>query len=548
MRANIRVAVVFVALAVCSVAKAKHPITFEDLMKIQRVSDPHVSPDGQWVAFVVTNVDLEANKNPSHIWLIPAGGGEPRQLTRGEGSDSRPRWSPDGQSIAFVSSRAGKSQVWIIPVAGGEAHSLTSVSTEADGVVWARKAGTLLFTSQVYPDCANDDCNRKRWEEAERSKVKARIIDQLLFRHWDAWRDGKYTHLFSVSVNGGSPRELTPGAYDAPTFFLGAPDGYAVSPDGQEVCYTSNRSIPPTSVAWTTNNHLYLMPASGGQARDITPGVHGSDASPQYSPDGRYIAFTAQQRNGYESDLFQLKVYDRQTGETQLLTPNFDQWVNSFAWAPDSNTIFFTAPERGVQPIFRTAVGRPVVRKVASGFNDELQVSPDGQWLTFTRSTLTQATEIFRVSTSGSDQASALTHINDALVDQLDMSPSESVITKGAGDADIHSLLVKPPAFDPSRKYAALILIHGGPQSAWEDAWSYRWNAQMFAAHGYVVMMTNYHGSTGYGQKFVESISGNWGGMPYEDLMKATEHLGSLPLALPPSGRSCRAAESHPGH
>jgi dipeptidyl aminopeptidase/acylaminoacyl peptidase len=498
-------------------------------MKVQRISDPQVSPNGQWVAFAVTRVDLEANKKPSHIWLLPAGGDEPRQFTRGEGSDTRPRWSPDSQSLAFVSTRGGKSQIWIISMAGGEAHPLTSMATEADGVVWARKADTLLFTSQVYPDCSNEDCNRKRLEEAEKSQVKARLIDELLFRHWDSWRDGKYTHLFTVPAHGGSPLDLTPGGYDAPTFFLGAPDGYAVSPDGREVCYTSNRSLPSTSVAWTTNNHLYLVPASGGEAKDITPGIHGSDASPQYSPDGRYIAFTSQQRNGYESDLFQLKVYDRQTRSTSLLTPNFDQWVYSFAWAPDGNTLFFTAPERAGQPIFRTAVTRPVVEKVADGFNDDLQVSPDGKWLTLTSSTLSRPTEIHRVSTSGSKRTTAVTHINDPLMDELDMCPAESVTTRGAEGADIQSLLLKPPAFDAAKKYAALALIHGGPQSAWEDDWSYRWNAQMFAAHGYVVMMTNYHGSTGYGQKFVESISGDWGGAPYEDLMKATDHLASLP-------------------
>jgi dipeptidyl aminopeptidase/acylaminoacyl peptidase len=529
MRTNVRAVLVFIALGACGAAQAKHPITFDDLMKVQRISDPQVSPDGRWLAFVLTQVDLEANKKPNHIWLVPVDGGDPRQVTRGDGSDSRPRWSPDGKSIAFISTRGGKSQVWILPVAGGEAHTLTSISTEADGVTWARQGDTLLFTSQVYPDCTDDDCNRRRLEEAEKSKVKARIIDELLFRHWDSWRDGRYTHLFSVSAKGGAPRDLTPGAYDAPTFFLGAPDGYAVSPDGKEVCYTSNRSKPPSAVAWTTDNHLYLVPASGGETKDITPGIHGSDASPQYSPDGRYIAFTSQQHNGYESDLFQLKVYDRQTGETRLVTPNFDQWVNSFAWAPDSNTIFFAAPEHAQQPVFRTTISQPLVEKVANGFNDEPEVTPDGKWLTLSSSTLTRPTEIRRVAASGSHETSAVTHINDELMDQLDMNSAESVITKGAGGAEIQSLLVKPPAFDPSRRYAALVLIHGGPQSAWEDAWSYRWNAQMFAAHGYVVIMTNYHGSTGYGQKFVESISGDWGGAPYDDLMKATDYLAALP-------------------
>jgi dipeptidyl aminopeptidase/acylaminoacyl peptidase len=520
---------VLIALAACGLSESKRPIVFEDLMKIQRMSDPQVSPEGKWIAFVLTQVDLDANKKTGHIWLISTDGGEPRQITRGDGSDSRPRWAPDGQSLAFVSTRGGKSQVWIVPAFGGEAERLTSISTEADGVVWARNGDTLLFTSRVYPDCLDDRCNRERLGEAEKSKVKARLIDQLLFRHWDSWRDGKYTHLFAVSVNGGPPRDLTPGAYDSPTFFLGAPDGYAVSPDGREACYTSNRSQPPSAVAWTTNDHLYLVPVAGGAARDITPGDHGSDASPQYSPNGRYIAYTSQEHNGYESDLFRLFVYDRQTEALKNVTANFDQWVTSFTWAPDSETLFFTAPERGQQPIFRTSVSQPRVEKVTSGFNDELRASPDGKRLFFTNTSLTRPTEIYQVSNSGREPAKALSHFSDPLMAELDMNPAESVNTRGADGAEIQNLLVKPPGFDPVKKYPALMLIHGGPQSAWEDAWGYRWNAQMFAAHGYVVMMTNYHGSTGYGQKFVESITGDWGGAPYQDLMAATDYLASLP-------------------
>jgi dipeptidyl aminopeptidase/acylaminoacyl peptidase len=510
-----------------NVAEAKRPITFDDLMKVQRISDPQVSPDGRRIAYVQGAVDFEANKIVRHIWLIRTEGGEPKQLTMGDGSDSRPRWSPDGESIAFISARGGKSQVWIIPVHGGEARQLTSISTEADGVTWARKGDALLFTSQVYPECADDACNKKRLEDAEKSKVKARIIDELLFRHWDAWRDGKYTHLFTVSAQGGTPRDLTPGAVDSPTWFLGAPDGYDISPDGTEVCFTSNH-WGGSRIAWTTNNDLFLVSTQGGEAKNITRDNPGSDASPQYSPDGRYIAYTSQARDGYESDLFRLRVYDRQTGSIKDLTTGFDQWVSSFAWAPDSDTIYFTAPEHSQQPVFKTSVSKPMVEKVLSGMNDEAQVTPDGNWLVLTRNSLTQPVEIYRVAVSGGAPAQ-LTHANDSLMAELDMNPAESVMTPGALDAEIQSLLVKPPGFDPSRKYPAIVLVHGGPQDAWDDAWSYRWNAQMFAARGYVVMMTNFHGSTGYGQKFVEEISGDWGGACYQDVMKATDYLENLP-------------------
>ncbi|HXX23809.1 MAG TPA: S9 family peptidase [Terriglobia bacterium] len=527
MKTLMRLAIALFVILGGNVAEAKRPITFDDLMKVQRISDPQVSPDGRWIAYVQGTVDFEANKVVKHIWLISADGGAPKQLTTGDGSDSRPRWSPDGESIAFISSRGGKPQVWIIPVRGGEARQLTSISTEADGVTWARKSNALLFTSQVYPDCADDACNKKRLEEAEKSKVKARVIDKLLFRHWDAWRDGKYTHLFTVSAQGGTPLDLTPGAVDSPTWFLGAPDGYDISPDGSEACFTSNRS-GGSRVAWSTNDDLFLVSTQGGEAKNITKDNPGSDASPQYSPDGRYIAYTSQARDGYESDLFRLRVYDRQTGTIKDLTAGFDQWVSSFAWAPDSDTIYFAAPESTRQPLFKTSVSKPKVKKVLGGMNDEQQVIPDGKSLVLTRSSLTQPAEVYRVAVSG-DNPTQLTHSNDSLMAELDMNPAESVMTKGGLGAEIQSLLVKPPAFDPGKKYPAIVLVHGGPQSAWDDSWSYRWNAQMFAARGYVVIMTNFHGSTGYGQKFVEQISGDWGGACYQDVMMATDYLENLP-------------------
>ncbi len=513
-----------------SMAKAKHAITYEDLAKVQRISDPQLSPDGKWVAYMVAAVDLAANKTARHIWLVSSDGGTPRQLTRGDGSDTRPRWSPDGKSLAFISTRGGNSQVWILSLDGGDPRQLTSLSTEADGVTWAAKSDTLLFTSNVFPDCADDECNSKRLKETSESKVKAQIFTELLFRHWDSWRDGRYIHLFSISAQGGTPRDLTPGAVDSPTFFLDAPDGYAISPDGTEVCYTSNHSkgsAGQSAAAWTTNNDLYTLGAQGGEALNITADNPGSDASPQYSPNGRYIAYTSQARDGYESDLFRLRAYDREAGKTIELTPGFDQWVGEFAWAPDSNTIYFTASDHTHEPVFKTSVSSPKVEKVLEGTYADLSVSPDGTWLLATRTSLMQPASVYRVAVTG-EPATELTHENAALLGELDMNPADFVTTHGALGGEIQSLMLKPPGFDAGRKYPGLLLVHGGPQGAWEDAWSYRWNAQMFAARGYVVLMTNFHGSTGYGQKFVEEISGDWGGAAFQDLMLATDFLEKL--------------------
>ncbi|HET7214535.1 MAG TPA: S9 family peptidase [Terriglobia bacterium] len=518
---------ILAAAALPAVAQAKHALTFDDLMKIQRISDPQPSSDGQWIAYAVSTPDLHTNKMVSHIWRVPLAGGEPEQLTRGAASDSRPRWSPDSKSIAYISSGNGGSQIWIISAEGSEARKLTHFATEADGVTWAANAGTLLFTSEVYPDCHDAECNHRRLDEAKSSKVKARVIDQLFFRHWDHWLDGKVTHLFAVPAQGGEPRDLTPGPYTSPTFFLGAADGYAISADGKEVCYTSNHSQPLSSQVWTTNNDLFLVNAAGGEAKNITSDNPGSDAAPQYSPNGRYIAYTSQATNGYESSLFRLRVYDRDTGHIKDLTTGFDQWVLSFAWAPDSDTLFFIAPEGIEQPIFKTSVSHPRVVKILGGYNDELSVAAGGR-LIFTHQSLTQPPEIYTASASGG-ALTQLTHMNDAVMATIRMNPAESVKTPDAFGAQIESVLVKPPRFDPGKKYPGLLLIHGGPQGNWNDSWFYRWNAELFASYGYVVMAPNFHGSIGYGQAFTAEISGDWGGAPYGDLMKATDYLENLP-------------------
>ncbi len=356
------------ALTLPTFAQAKHPFTFEDMMKLKRVGEPEVSPDGKWVIFSVVDVDLEANTKTPHIWIVPTAGGQEREIIAEQDGD-RPRWAPDGKHFAFLSTKEGGSQVWIAEFdsAAGTVtarHKLTSIATEAGGDLWSPDGKNILFTSDVYPECADEACNAKKLEAAEKSKVKALIFDHLLYRHWNAYKEGKRSHIFVVSVDAcvgtaapgcpaGAARDLTPGDYDSPVFSLGGQDDYAFSPDGQEICYASNRDKNPAA---STNNDLWIVPVSGGpagsvHAKNITADNPASDSSPLYSPDGRYIAYRAQQRPGYESDRFRLMLYDRKTGEKKNLTESFDHWVGSFGWA-GRHEIVFTAEDEGESPIY----------------------------------------------------------------------------------------------------------------------------------------------------------------------------------------------------
>jgi len=637
------VSLAFIAFAFPAFAQAKHPFTFEDMMKLKRVGEPEVSPDGKWVIFSVVDVSLEANTKTPHIWIVPlnekagsstaqdaspsanhpapvgmTGGGE-RELISDQDGD-RPRWAPDGKRFAFMSTKEGGSQVWIADFDGAAGnvtgvHQLTSIATEASGELWSPDGKNILFTSDVYPECSGasgdnamgqeTSCNAKKLNQANTSKVKALIFDGLLYRHWNAYKEGKRTHLFMLCVDcgcGGAvdgisrpgicsiARDLTPGDYDAPVFSLGGQDDYAFSPDGQEICYTSNHDKNPAA---STNNDLWIVPVNAGagtdhvgtaasavqvlaQAKNITADKPASDSSPLYSPDGRYIAYRAQQRPGYESDRFRLMLYDRKTGEKKSLMVDFDRWVGTLSWSPDSTRIYFSAEDKADSPIYEFQVGGVAKirgswpREVVSNFNDDQVVAPNGDTLIFTRMSLAGPIELYRASASEPpcsisyrdgkvmppgyeaancqlSKAEPLTHFNDAILSQISMSPLESFWFPGANGDKVQGFLVKPPNFDASKKYPVKFLIHGGPQGAWGDDWSYRWNPELFAANGYVVIMINFHGSTGYGQKFIDAINGDWGGAPYEDLMKgldyAEEHYSFIDKT-----RECALGASYGGY
>ncbi|HYW42508.1 MAG TPA: S9 family peptidase [Bryobacteraceae bacterium] len=523
----------------------KRPFDSNAMMELKRIGDPQISPDGRWVTFTVQSVDVAGNRKPQQVWIVPLDGGAPRQLTHDGEANQRARWSPDSRRIAYVSDRGGSSQVWLMDPDGGNARQITSLSTEADGVIFSPDGKNLLVTSEVYPECGADDaCNRKNLDAEKNDKVRARVYTELLYRHWTRWQSKRRSHLLAVPAEGGAAKDLTPGTRDVPPFSLGGPDDYDISPDGKEVCYSMNADpVPATS----TNTDLYVVPIGGGETRRITASP-GADASPHYSPDGKYLAWRAQLRAGYESDRWRLMVLERATGRVTNLTESLDRWANSFAWTPDSKALFFTTADRGRQAIQWISVTGGAARVALSGDSelDDMQVTRDGKTMVYTQQTGMSPTEIYRASSSGGS-AVALSHLNDQALNTYQLTPLEEFWVDTADGSRVQSFVVKPYGFQAGRKYPVLMLIHGGPQGNWGHSWTFRWNAQVFAAAGYVVVEPNPRGSTGYGQKFIDEINGDWGGRPFDDIMAVCDAVGNA-LSYADTSRMVAAGGSYGGY
>ena len=507
----------------------KRAITFADMMKMHRVAEPTVSPDGKWVAYTVATPDMDANRNASNIWLVSTDSGAPIQLTQ-SGKDSSPVWSPDGKMIAFLSTRAGESQVYLLSMDGGEAHPWTSISTGVDIVKWSPDGKTLAFTSGVYPDCQDDACNKKRDEEKEKSKVKAHVAEHLLYRHWTHWNEGKRGHLFVVPAPtsleqadaSSKPVDLTAGAdYDVPPDQRGGESDINFSPDGKEICFTA---VTDPVEAISTNGDLFLVPTAGGsQPKKITTNP-GFDGNPVYSPDGKYIAYHAQLTPGYESDRWRVMLYDRASGQSQNLSEKFDRSANELAWSADSKTILFVAENETLQPVYAMAatVGAEPKKIVADSFNTGLSINSKGSTIAFERTSLSMPAEVFAANSDGTN-VRQVTHHNEAIVANLEMNAPETFWFVSGDGVKVQAMLIKPPNAAAGKRYPLLVLLHGGPQTMWSNAWGYRWNAQVFSAAGYVTLMINRRGSTGYSQKFTDEITNDWGGKAYVDAMKGID-------------------------
>src|SRR6266542_1821151 len=515
------------SLAPMAAAGESRPFRFDELAQVGRIGGFSLSPEGKWIAYAVSISDVEENRSRSTIWLVATSGGEPRRLTSGQMRDDDPKFSPDGRRVAFLSNREGGSQIWLLDLSGGDPVKATAFPTQVNGYEWSPDGKWFVVTSDVFPECSDAPCLEKKLKARTESKTKARIAERLLFRHWDSWKDGLRTHVWKLAVDGSSAVDLTPGEYDAPPFAVGGGSDYSVSPDGRDFVFASNHD-PIEAVS--TNADIWLTSFDGKRTpKNLTAGNPAYDGRPKFSPDGRWIAYRAQRRPGFEADRFRLLLLDRATGKVRGLAEDFDQWVEEYVWAPDSQSISFTSHVSGRGAIYRVALSAGVPRGIWRGGTPEnLRVSPDGQRLYFMSSALSRAAEIWSARTDGKGVAQ-LTRVNDRLFAQTALGDVSERWTASADGKKLHAWLIKPPAFDPGRKYPAVFLIHGGPQGAWNDAWSFRWNPQVWAAYGYVIYAANPRGSTGFGQEFVDQISGDWGGKVYDDLMRQADDLESLP-------------------
>jgi dipeptidyl aminopeptidase/acylaminoacyl peptidase len=531
-----------IILPTAAPAAGKRPMSIDDLFRFKRVSDPQISPDGRLVAYVVTTVNLAGNSSSSNIWLAPTTkNGNPRPLTNTTKKDSHPRWSPDGKKILFQSTRSGDSQLWVIDVNGGEARQLTTIASEASTGLWSPDGKWVAFVSAVYPDYSDkpykesNSLNKKRKEEAEKNPVKARVFTKLFFRHWDEWVEDKRKHLFVMPAAGGDPKDVTPGDRDAdPTSdTFSASDDFTFSPNSQYLLYTAT---PARDEAWSTNYDICRVPITGGKAECLTKANKAADGTPRFSPDGKQLAYRAQRRAGFEADKWELMVVDcdgsgQFQGNPQSLTEKSDFSVGGQVWRPGTGEILFDAENQARTAVFTVHPKRPKPTQIiwAVGSIASLSFSKDGQTLAFSRATLSQPAEVAITSPTADAVVEEITNANQAILRELILRHRSSVTIKGAGDTTMQMWILRPPNFDEAKKWPLVFLVHGGPQGAWEDGWSYRWNAQLWAAQGYVVALPNPRGSTGFGQKYVDEISGDWGGKCYEDLMAGLAYLEKQP-------------------
>lgn len=522
-----------------------------DLVMLDRVSDPRVSPDGNRVAFTLRETDREANKGVSGIFVLNLKQQDAlpvRMTSKGQNSVS-PRWSASGEALFFLSSRSGSMQLWRLDMSGGEARQVSDYPLDISGFKLSPAGDTVALTMDVFPDCADLACSKSRLDEQKSAKTSGVIYDQLFIRHWDTWKDGTRSHLFVAALNddghaSATPLWLTRGVDgDVPSKPFGDDSEYAFSPDGKQIAYSVR--IASKTEAWSTNFDVFLVSIDGSDRRNLTAANEAMDTGPVFSADGRTLYYRAMRRPGFEADRLAIKALNLSTGESRDVAPDWDRSANGIAVSTDGRRLFTSAQHLGLVALFSIELSSNKVTQLTDAGNVS-GFDLAGSNIVFARDDLASPTDLYRVPQKGGT-TTRLSDVNRSRLADVRMGDYEQFSFAGWNGETVHGYVVKPWDYVEGQQYPLAFLIHGGPQGSFGDHFHYRWNPQTYAGQGFVSVMIDFHGSTGYGQDFTDAITGDWGGKPLEDLQKglayALDHYSFID-----GQRACALGASYGGY